>query len=173
MEALRATRLRLAQTAAAVSPDIPVRCEALATAVLSPPLLDAFLSGAEGDRAHQCRVALTLAAAGADDDLLLAAALLHDVGKASADHPPTLADRIALVVLRRLWPRALGPIASVALGPLAGLSVAVRHAEIGANRLRELGADPYLVWLVRNHHREDIRDDPLLTRLQAADRAAP
>ena len=123
------------------------------------------------DRAHQCRVALALSRAGCDDPTLLAAALLHDTGKSVTGRAPSLADRIAFVMLSKLRPSLVQRMA--ASGFPAGVASAARHAEVGADRLRQLGADPYLVWLVRHHHRDDIVDDPLLARLRAADRSVP
>lgn len=169
-----AVRLRAAQVRSALHPEIPLGCEELAGSVLGPPLLRAFHACSPVDRAHQCRVALALRDGGTTDALLLAAALLHDVGKGSATHPPTILDRVALVVLGRISPRLQRRIAVAAAGGrFASLSVAARHAETGADQLRDLGAAPYLVWLVRHHHRTDITDDPSLLRLQAADRSVP
>lgn len=174
MGALQATRLRIAQFAAARSPVVPPGCDEIVRRVLSAPLREAFAATPEPDRAHQCRVALGLCAAGTDDPALLAAALLHDIGKEVGGRPPSLADRVALVALGRFAPSLLLRMSTgAAPARLVGLAALARHAETGADRLRSIGADPYLVWLVRHHHREDIRDDPGLALLQAIDHSVP
>lgn len=162
---------RLEQVVAARRQAATPACEELARAVLTPALLAALHATDARDRAHQCRVALALSRAGCDDPTLLAAALLHDTGKSVTGRAPSLADRIAFVMLSKLRPSLVQRMA--ASGFPAGVASAARHAEVGADRLRRLGADPYLVWLVRHHHRDDIVDDPLLARLRAADRSVP
>jgi len=108
------------------------------------------------------RVACLLLARGHADDLLIRAALLHDVGKADA--------RILL------WHRVVWVVAAwVPVGRrwLAARDGAWRvladHAAIGAARLAAAGADARLVALVRG--RVLAGDEPRLALLAAADDA--
>jgi hypothetical protein len=114
----------------------------------------------------------TLCREGHTHQELLAAALLHDVGKAAARLPAwqrgmfVLAERFAPGVLHhamrdhdRNWQR---PVADYA-----------RHAEIGARWAEEAGCSPLTVALILRHEERletcQTEEDRLLATLQAAD----
>lgn len=121
------------------------------------------------DQIHACQVQSRLAASGWDDEIASTAALLHDAGKSCGGSRASAADRVVLVLARRLAPGWL----ERARGQRSGLDAAANHPAIGSRCLRNAGAAPYAVWLVANHDRRDILDDPLLIALIAADDAPP
>lgn len=115
-----------------------------------------FLRMDEGDRAHSLRVAqLCLASLERfpelDERVMMKAALLHDVGKIGADLG--LAFRTLWVLGHRVAPWLLDWIARRSAGARPGslrhkMHVQLRHAEIGANMLREVGTEEEVCRLV-------------------------
>jgi predicted HD phosphohydrolase len=71
-------------------PDVAERDRALEE--LDPPLVELFLQMSPSDQAHALRVFSVLNDFELTDPDLLAAALLHDVGKSI--HPPSVLDRV-------------------------------------------------------------------------------
>ncbi len=146
---------------------------ALAEEHLPPPLRDLFHQMSPADQAHGVRVLRTLLASGDGDPNLLAAALLHDVGKS--------------LVRLRLWERILVVIYSWFApgrshrwgeGQLNSwrrpLVIAVYHPAWGAEMIRQAGGSEELATLVLRHQ-EELTSEPakeidrLLYRLQEAD----
>ena len=97
---------------------------------------------------------------GADRELL-AAGLLHDVGKSLA--PPWVGYRVAMTALDMLVP-GLVPRLARRHGPLGVLA---RHAAIGAELARQAGLPNSLVALIRDHHSPPA--DERMAALQRAD----
>mgnify|MGYP001823615047 CR=1 FL=1 len=111
---------------------------------------------------------------------LLAAALLHDVGKTGVPGDATgrkasgalrLWHRVAVVLMRAFWPGLLERIGKDQPGSWRyPFFVQQHHAQIGADLAQKAGCSPRTVALIRHH--EDLRgclDDPVLAALQAAD----
>jgi len=102
---------------------------------------------------------------------LLAAALLHDVGKT----PPQggrlrLWHRVAVVLMRAFWPGLLERIARNQPGSWRQpFYVQGHHAEIGAELARQAGCSSITVALIRRHEGLQRQADELLAALQAAD----
>lgn len=125
------------------------------------------------DQAHLCRAYRWLRDDGGSDRDLLAAALLHDLGKASPTGSIRLPDRVARVVLSRLAPSLLRRVARLpAPAWRRGLALAVHHPALGAKRAAALGCSARTCWLIAHHEDATNRHDPDLARLIAADRAA-
>lgn len=140
------------------------------TLLLDPAQRNAFAGLATHDRAHLVRVARAVARARPDDEDLVRAALLHDIGKAGPVGRVRLVDRVANVLLARIAPRLRGRLARrPAPAWRAGFAAAVHHAAIGADRCRELGCSPRVVALVAAHETRPVPDDPDLRLLAAAD----
>ena len=121
-----------------------------------------FLTLARYDKKHAVMVARCLENEGAKLELVRAG-LLHDIGKAGCPEL-TLVRRSIAVFLEWKAPEETLLLAKKGRGKLA---VAVRahklHPEIGATILEEMGADDYIVSIVRLHQSgeagEDIKAD--------------
>lgn len=99
---------------------------------------------------------------------LLAAALLHDIGKGRLH----VWDRVAFVLLGALAPRLRTRLATET-GPRWRRAqwALLHHARIGAERLGSLGTHPRVVALVERHLDAGDGGDAELGWLQAADNA--
>ena len=148
-------------------------------AILMPAEVDLFRNYAIADRRHAYRVLRTLRAAGDEHPDLLAAALLHDVGKVRCALP--------------LWARVAGALADICCpgrvkkwghaGPESrtGLRtwrrpfvIREQHPAWGAEMAAAAGSRPQVVSLIRHHQDKQRRSvsgetAALLQRLQWAD----
>ena len=118
--------------------------------------LPLFQTMSSADQRHSLRVCEGLLARGCADRDLLAAALLHDVGKARGRVP--FWTRPVLVLGKLLLPRLL---ARVTVYPQEGrplsrwrraLSYAWYHAEVGAELAAQAGLSARTVLYIRTHH---------------------
>lgn len=156
--------------------------------VLTVPQQDLFKRMPANDQQHALAVAQTLHQAGYQQQALMQAALLHDVGK-SIGQP--LIHRVAIVLLQAFWPGVLrrleaSAVLSQASHPLPPdvlsdvawwrrpFVVHARHPYIGAAWARAAGCEPLAVTLIARH--QETIDDPeggseaeLLALLQWAD----
>lgn len=141
--------------------------------ILSPSELALFRWQQAGDRAHAYRVMQTLLDAGDTDRRLLAAALLHDVGKCQMQI--TLLDRVVGVLGERLFPEHASRWGNTAgRGWRRPFVIREQHARWGARLANQAGSAVVTVRLIR-HHQEppdklgDAEARRLLARLQWAD----
>ena len=116
--------------------------------------LPLFQSMSRADQQHALRVCRGLQARGCANQDMLAAALLHDVGKARGNVP--FWTRPLIVLGKRLAPRLL---ARLAVHPRAAqsrwrqaLGYAWWHAEIGADMAAQVGLSERSVLYIRTHH---------------------
>jgi hypothetical protein len=143
------------------------------SAILSPELAALFSTMAPADQAHSLRVLQDLIGQGEEDTDLLAAALLHDVGKSRCRL--SALERAVIVVANRALPRLVNRLGRrPARGPLRAFSTALQHPVWGAELVNEAGGSARLCALIRFHqdHSGEIRNEslePLLRRLQQAD----
>jgi putative nucleotidyltransferase with HDIG domain len=144
----------------------------LASELLPPEALDLFASMPRYDRRHALDVLGTLRREGHTDPDLLAAALLHDVGKTGHERDPLrLWHRVMVVLLRTLAPGRLDAFAKDEPGSWRQpFFVQQNHASIGAELASRAGCSQVTMEMIRRH--EDpiaVTDDPLLAALKSAD----
>jgi len=148
---------------------LPAKFRADVMATLSESEAALFFQQAPADQWHSHRVWQRLKDAGYTEGPLLAAALLHDVGKSRVSM--TQYDRVAPVLLKAL---SLEAASQLGVGEPAGwrrpFVIRRRHADWGAELARRAGSDPETVRLIRQHQESDVdKDDHLLQALQRAD----
>jgi len=133
--------------------------------VLAPPFLSLFRSMNGIAQRHGYDVFETLRSRGYSDPDLLAAALLHDVGKGRVG----VASRVLWVLLGKLLPGLRAGIAERShIGRWLGLWHNLHHPALGSELVADAGGSLITIWLIRHH---DLTDhvDPLLRALQLAD----
>jgi hypothetical protein len=140
---------------------------------LTPVQLILFRRMQPAEQVHAYQIFKRLETAGQTAPDLLAAALLHDVGKILS--PLSIFDRILIVLGKRFF---RGAAQRWAEGKPDGLRrpfvVAEQHAGWGANLAAQAGASVRTVELIRNHHdprlpNPETQTEPLLAALQAVD----
>ena len=146
---------------------------------LPPEAVTLFRAMPRYDRRHALRVVHALQAKGQTEPDLLAAALLHDVGK-SGRQPGTgrkagrvrLWHRVATVLMRAARPGLLERIGGDSRPGSwrYPFYVQLHHAAIGALLAKQAGCSPRMADLIRRHEDAAVVDgDPLLAVLQRAD----
>ena len=117
----------------------------------SPAEIALFRSMPTADQVHSINVLNRLVSDGIRDEDLLKAALLHDAGKSLAS--PGLFVRVARVLLGRLWPAGWLRLSTRCQEThwRYPFYVLAHHAELGAELVRQSGAGPRVVEIVRNH----------------------
>jgi hypothetical protein len=147
--------------------------DALARQYLSAPLSDLYCRMRRSERQHSLRVLRALLDAGQSHPDLLAAALLHDVGKIRA--PFFLPEKVLVVLIKAFAPRRY---AQWGRGPARGwrrpFAVSVQHPTWSAEMVADAGGSPLAVELIRRHADPlagppQTEADSLLAELQAVD----
>jgi hypothetical protein len=150
----------------------PVRDD-LARPHLSAPLYDLYRRMDRAGRMHSLRVRHALLASGQTHPDLLAAALLHDVGKTRFRFG--LPSKVLVVLVRALAPgrfRVWG--SGNAHGWRTPFEVSLQHPAWGAEMVAAAGGSPLAVELIRRHQEilpgaPESEADRLLLALQAVD----
>jgi hypothetical protein len=153
--------------------------------VLPPGLMALYLQQSPAEQVHSLRVYKDLLSQGETDPDLLAAALLHDVGKCL--FPLRLWERSAIVLGDALAPKRAerwGEQPSGGWPPPGGSSlvlllkkpfvVAYNHPEWGARLVEQAGGSPLTAALIRRHQKTPLpgsnhREDILLAKLRTFD----
>ena len=120
---------------------------------------------------HGLQVMRDLKRSGVDRSEALAAALLHDAGKAEASSGPL--QRAFIVLARHLAPDWVTRRSTIDWRTAAGLdrvlAVAQQHPHIAAEIAQQCGCDPITIDLIRRHQERSGTDDSLLSALQQVD----
>jgi putative nucleotidyltransferase with HDIG domain len=145
----------------------------LARRQLSAQLYALFEQMPPAEQAHALRVFTAVKAAGFEDQALLEAALLHDVGKSRCRLFPW--ERAWVVLGNVFFPQKMAEWGQgEPLGWRKAFVVAVQHAEWGAQMLEDAGAGELTVRLVREHQTASpagfsVEEAALLAALKQAD----
>jgi hypothetical protein len=139
---------------------------------LPPAAVELFRAMPAYDRRHALAVFHSLRAGGHAEPDLLAAALVHDVGKTLyVGGSVRLWHRVTSVLLRRVSPALLERMGADRPGSWRQpFFVQQHHAAIGAELARQAGCNARTVELIE-HHEQEVggEDDDLLSALRAAD----
>jgi type II secretory pathway component PulJ len=124
-----------------------------------------FYAMAARDQRHCLDVFYALERGGCQDEEVLLAALLHDVGKGSV----RLWHRVAYVLLRAIWPRLPARLSQPeGRGWRRAMASLEDHAARSAALAEAAGTPATVVELIRHHQRADAGDNRLAL-LRAAD----
>jgi hypothetical protein len=121
---------------------------------------------------HGLKVMRDLKRSGFDRSDVLAAALLHDAGKAVGPGGPI--GRALIVLTKKFAPRQFALYRSIDWRSTRGLdrlfAVAWQHPQIAADHAQECGCDLITIDLIRRHQdRSSNNADPLLVAFQKVD----
>jgi len=135
---------------------------------LSPSQIVLFRRMQPSEQTHAYQMLERLKASGQTDPDLLAAALLHDVGKVLV--PLSLLDRVVIVLGKRFFRRRARRWSEGTPSRLRRpFVVAAHHPDWGADLAEQAGASSRTVDLIRRHQDIPSVDDSLLSALQSAD----
>ena len=173
---------RVSQFCRALVAWVPKRELGLLSEYLTPPQAELFQRMPRCDQRHGLDVFHALRKKQHHDHDLLAAALLHDVGKSGGGL--RLWHRVLIVLIRALWTRPFDGLRTPLLDRLARdeprswrypFFVHQRHPELGAELAQAAGCSAITVELIRRHQQPPAsnplrtRQDELLAALQEAD----
>ncbi len=122
--------------------------------ILTPEQIALFEGMTLGEQAHCVRVVRYLQSEGFQDSELLAAGLLHDVGKSRM--PLSVWDRIWIVLASGLPVEVSHEIQGEDSFWLRPLVVARQHPVWGADMAVSAGVSSLTAWLIEHHERDDI-----------------
>jgi hypothetical protein len=148
---------RLGQVRQQLGPVAPLSAEERAEVARCLPsrALALFATMSAADQRHSLRVCRGLQARGCTEADMLAAALLHDVGKAQGRVP--FWTRPAIVIGKNIAPGLLSrltmyPVDGRCTGWRRALSYAWHHAAVGADLAAAAGLSERAVLYIRTHH---------------------
>lgn len=150
---MRRALYRIGQFWRALVPRQGSDSEQRASHVLNPSLSELFSHLPQADQAHALRVLDQLQRQGETEPDLLAAALLHDVGKSRFPLAPW--QRVMGWAMLKLLPRRSNHWSQLGVDDWnKPLVVAKQHARWGAEMVAANGGSERLVELIQHHHDE-------------------
>jgi putative nucleotidyltransferase with HDIG domain len=168
---MNAIEHRIRQGLRAVRPQMPVGGDRLIAEILTSNRQARFQRLPAFDQAHLVRATQALLAMGETDPELVAATLLHDVGKTNEHGSVRLIHRVSRVLVRKISPGAFKWLSRHPEGGWRnGFVLATHHPELGAAIAAELGCSERICRLIRNHENPEAAGDPAIASLMAADR---
>jgi hypothetical protein len=143
-----------------------------ADAVLNPPAREWFHSLPRDLQWHGVQVMHDLKRAGVDRANVLAAALLHDAGKAAGPNGPLV--RMFVVLARHVAPAWSARRKDIDYRAAHGidrvLAIAYQHPQIAAKKATACGCDPVTIDLIQHHQDyQRSQEDALLRLFQQVD----
>jgi hypothetical protein len=142
-----------------------------ADAVLNPAARAWFHSLPRDLQWHGLQVMHALQRAGVQRSDVLAAALLHDAGKAAGPNGPLV--RTFVVLVRHVAPAWAARRAAIDYRAAQGidrvLAIASQHPAIAADQAADCGCDPVTIDLIRRHQAKTPGDNELLRLFQQVD----
>ncbi len=139
---------------------------ALGRKALSPPLYELFAAQHPRDVVHAAATARWLLERGHEGTDLIAAALLHDVGKGAQRRR----DRVAYVLSSATRVDRVVGSARSRFELRQAIARSRAHSDIGAEMIAAAGGSDRVVYLTRFHHAPRSQD-PVIALLQQADEA--
>ena len=161
---------RVGQVVRGLCPRLRAEDEAEVARWLTPAQVRLWQRQSARDRAHSLRVLRSLQRQGHTDPPLMAAALLHDVGKIATRI--RLWHRVVWVLATGLTPRWAKRLQHPT-GWRKPFWVLAEHPRLGADLVREAGGEEAVIWLVAHHQEHGLNPPPpydrWLSALQHAD----
>jgi HD domain len=137
---------------------------------LGPDLFGLFSGMSLYEQPHALCVCDRVTNAGDSDPDLIAAALLHDVGKRRRDSQFSTLDRVLVVLISRTGLHTRNTRFQYLPRTVRQTLIASElHAEVGADLVRQHGGSARLCWLIAQHQHYDVIADNDLDVLQDAD----
>lgn len=149
---------RINQFWSALNPKITFEEEKFVSDYLSPAEIIIYNKLPRADRKHATNVAYNLLNSFPHDFNLIKAGLLHDIGKTL--RPLNVIEKTFAVLLSIYFP---GIVTRLSVKKNSFLHIYLQHAEIGFDIAHSLCLDNDILFLIKNHHKNDLQDK----RLQA------
>lgn len=148
-----------------ITPNISKEDEEFLREYLNKTEIRLFFALNKNEQAHSLRTAkdvMDLVKDKESHDKLIRAALLHDIGK--IEQKLNVFDKSIMVILHKITGGRLRKFTEI-----KKIDVYYNHAEKGYNILKQHLEDERVLYLVRNHHKEEIVDDEELDILKKCD----
>ncbi|MCD3300404.1 HDIG domain-containing protein [Clostridium botulinum D/C] len=157
---------RIKQFYMAITATIMPNDEKLLEKYLNKQERDLFNKLSMNEKAHSVRVAKDIIKVCMENKLnkeyFVKVALLHDIGKIQVNL--NIFEKATLVILNKISKGKLKILSNI-----RKINIYYNHGKIGAEILRKQGYDERFLYLVKNHHNNDIIEDMDLKILKECD----